>query len=190
MFRFLLSEACREEKVMPLNLAGKRAIVEEVATTFANASAVIAAEYAGLTVAEITELRIKARERSVKVQVVRNTLARLACKETEFECLQPALVGPVALVFSMEEASAGAKVVRDFLKGNDKLQVKAIALDGELLGKESLETVASLPTLEEARAMLVATLRAPATHLLRTLQAPTQELLRVMPEAAKKEDAA
>ena len=174
---------------MALKLAGKQAIVAEVANMFQQATSVAAAEYTGLTVSEVTELRNAARERRVVVRVVRNTLARRALVDTEYTCLEEALVGPLVLFFSMEESSSCAKVIRDFIKTNDKLKVKAIALDGALLAPNQLDAVASLPTLEEARAILVSTLRAPASHLLRTLQSPAQELLRVM-EAVGEKDAA
>ena len=175
---------------MPLNLAGKQEIVTEVSAMFNQAISVVAAEYCGLTVAETTGLRNSARQQNVKVRVVRNTLARRAVTGTNYECLVDALSGPLMLFFSMEEPSASAKLVRDFIKQHEKLAVKAIALDGELLPASQLDMVATLPTLDEARGILVSTLQAPATHLVRTLNSPAQELLRVMQAVGEKSAAA
>jgi large subunit ribosomal protein L10 len=163
-----------------LNLEGKKAIVADVASAFAQAASVAAAHYRGLTVEEITSLRNEARTRQVQVRVVRNTLARRAAEGTDFACMQEALVGPLVLFFSMEEPSACAKLIRDFSKEHEKLAVQAIALDGVLLGPEKLSHVASLPTLEESRGLLVATLQAPATHLARTLGGSAQEMQRTL----------
>jgi len=171
-----------------LNLDAKKAIVEDVAKVAAEAPSAIAAEYIGLTVAEMTELRNSAREAGVYLRVVRNTLARKAFENTNFECMRDGLVGPLVLAFSNEEPGSAARVVRDFAKGNDKLVVKLVVLEGELLDPSQLEKLASLPSLDEARAMLLGLLSAPLGMFVRTLAEPPAKLARVL--AAKRDKAA
>ena len=113
----------------------------------------IAAEYRGMTVAQVTELRAKARSQGVYVRVVKNTLAKRAVEGTEFACLQETLKGPLILAFSREDPGAAARVVKDFAKTNEKLVTKAVAIGGMLYGPADLERLASLPTLDQARAM-------------------------------------
>jgi len=115
-----------------LNLNAKKAIVEEIAGVAAEAPSAIAAEYHGLSVAQMTELRNAAREAGVYLRVVRNTLARRAFENTQFECMREGMVGPLVLAFSGDEPGSAARVVRDFAKENDKLVVKLVALDGNL----------------------------------------------------------
>jgi large subunit ribosomal protein L10 len=171
-----------------LNLDAKKAIVEDVANVAAEAPSAIAAEYIGLTVAEMTELRNSAREAGVYLKVVRNTLARKAFENTNFECMREGLVGPLVLAFSNEEPGSAARVVRDFAKGNDKLVVKLVVLEGELLDPSQLEKLASMPSLDEARAMLLGLLSAPLGTFVRTLAEPPAKLARVL--AAQRDKAA
>ncbi len=123
---------------MALRLDDKKTIVAEVAEIAKNATSAIAAQYSGLTVLQLTELRKNAREAGVQVRVVRNTLARRAFEGTSFACMQDELVGPLVLAFSKDEPGQGARVIRDFVKKCDKLLVKAIALDGQLLAASDL----------------------------------------------------
>ena len=106
---------------MPLNLEGKKALVEEVSAVAAKALSVVAAEYRGLTVAQMTDLRAKARASGVYMRVVKNTLARKALAGTAFESLGPTLKGPLVLAFSKDDPGAAARVIKDFAKANDKL---------------------------------------------------------------------
>ena len=173
---------------MSLNLDAKKAIVEDVAKIAAEAPSAIAAEYIGLTVAEMTKLRNSAREAGVYLKVVRNTLARRALDNTQFECMRDGLVGPLVLAFSNDEPGSAARVVRDFAKDNDKLVVKLVVLDGDLLDPSQLEKLASMPSLDEARAMLLGLLSAPLGTFVRTLAEPPAKLARVL--AAKRDKAA
>ncbi len=165
---------------MPLNLEGKKAIVAEVNQVAQSAMAAVVAEYRGLTVGEMTELRKKARESGVYVRVVRNTLARRAVEGTEFACMQEAFVGPLVFAFSQEEPSAAARLFRDFAKEHDKLKVTALALGGQLMGPEQLEAVAKLPTKEEALATLMSVMQAPIGKLARTLNEVPGKLVRTL----------
>ena len=163
---------------MALRLEDKKAIVAEVNEAAAGALSAVIADYRGLTVGEMTELRVKARETHVYVRVVRNTLARRAVAETEFECLTEAFTGPTLLALSIEDPGAAARLMKDFGKAHEKLEVTALAIGGELLGPEQLEAVSSLPTLDEARAMLMGTMLAPVTKLAQTLNEIPGKLVR------------
>lgn len=165
---------------MSLTFQQKQAVVSEVADVAANAQAAVAAEYIGLSVAQMTELRSKARASGVYVRVVKNTLAKRAIDGTSFECLRDSLQGPLLLVFSGEDPGAGARLVRDFAKDNDKLVTRAIAFAGQLRPAEDLSLLANLPTLDEARAQLLGLFKAPQTKLVRTLAEPAGQLVRVL----------
>lgn len=175
---------------MSLTLEQKKSVVAEVNAIAVSAQAAIAAEYAGLTVSQMTNLRVRARNAGVYVKVVKNTLARRALSGTNFECLQPKLSGPLVLVFSKEDPGAGARVVRDFLKDNQKLVPIAIAFGGALRGPEDLQVLATLPTLNEARSMLLGVFKAPATQLVRTLAEPAAQFVRVLAAYRDKQQAA
>jgi len=163
-----------------LSLDAKKAIVEEVNSIAAAAPSAIAAEYIGLTVTELTELRNAAREAGVYLKVVRNTLARRALENTQFECMRDNLVGPLLLVFSNDEPGSAAKVVRNFAKSNEKLEVKLISLDGNLLEPSEITKLANLPSLDEARSMLLGLLSSPLTKFVRTISEPPSKFARVL----------
>lgn len=165
---------------MPLTLEQKRVVVSEVSDVAKRAHSVIAAEYRGLTVEEMTQLRVAAREHNVSVRVVPNNLARRAVQDTDFACLQETLVGPLVLVFSQEEPGAGARVIGGFAKANKKLVVKQVAFGGKLLAPSELETLAKLPTREQALGMLLGVIKAPVTQLARTLAEPYARVVRVL----------
>lgn len=163
-----------------LTLDDKKAIVEEVAGIAAQAQSAIAADYRGLSVAEMTELRSRARAEGVRLRVVKNTLARRALEGTEFSCMQDGLVGPLVLAFSIDSPSSAARVFNDFAKEHDKLQVRVIALGGRLLAPSELKSLASLPTRDEAISLLMAVMKAPIEKLARTLAAPSTKLARTL----------
>ena len=165
---------------MGLSLDAKKAIVEEVNSVAAAAPSAIAAEYIGLTVTELTELRNAAREAGVYLKVVRNTLARRALENTQFECMRDNFVGPLLLVFSNDEPGSAAKVVRNFAKSNEKLEVKLISLDGNLLEPSEITKLANLPSLDEARSMLLGLLSSPLTKFVRTISEPPSKFARVL----------
>lgn len=165
---------------MVLKLDDKKAIVNEVSDVAKQAVSLIAAEYSGLTVAQLTSLRKTARETGVYVRVVRNTLARKALEGTQFACMQDELVGPLLLAFSKDHPGAAARIFRDFVKDNEKLKVKALALDNQLLPASGLNTLANLPTREEGIAQLMSVMQAPITKLVRTLAEPHAKLVRTI----------
>ena len=165
---------------MPLSIEAKRELVEEVSRVAASAQSAVAAEYSGLSVAEMTELRVQARKSDVYVKVVKNTLAKRAVEGTDFECLRPSLTGPLVLAFSREDPGSAARVIKAFAKDHEKLRTVAVALGGELYSAADLDRVASLPTLDEARAKLLGTLMAPMSQLVRTLAEPAAMLARTL----------
>jgi len=165
---------------MPLSIDAKRALVDEVSQVAASAHSAVAAEYRGLTVGEMTELRVAARNADVYLKVVKNTLAKRAIEGTAFECMQSSLKGPLVLAFSREDPGAAARVIKGFAKDHDKLITVALALGGELYSAADLDRVASLPTLDEARAQLLGTLQAPLSQFVRTLAEPAAMLARTL----------
>lgn len=171
---------------MALRLEDKKQVVSEVAAVAADAHSVIAAEYTGLTVEELTDLRKKARDDGVYLRVVKNTLARRAFEGTDYECMREGLVGPLVLAFSQEDPGAAARVLSDFSKDNEKLNVKLISLGGELLDASELKRLASLPTYDQAISMLMALMKAPVEKLARTLNEVPGKLVRTV--AAVRDD--
>ena len=165
---------------MPLNMTEKKAIVADVNSIAAKSVSAVVAHYEGLTVDEMTEFRDKARNSGVYLRVVRNTLARRAVEETDFVCIKETLTGPVVLAFSLEEPSAAARLVRDFCKEHEKLQVKALVVSGKLLAADQLKAIADLPTYDEAVAMLMSVMQAPISKFVRTLSAVPTKLVRTV----------
>lgn len=165
---------------MALNLEDKKALVAEVAEVAARAQSVVAAEYRGLTVGQMTELRAKARKQGVYMRVVKNTLARKALAGTSFESVGPKLKGPLVLAFSKDDPGAAARVVKDFAKSNEKLVATLVSLGGQVLPGGELDKVASLPTREQALSMLLGVLKAPIQKLVGTLAAPASQLARTL----------
>lgn len=156
---------------MALKLEDKKLVVEEVSALMAKTVAMVVAEYRGLTVEQMTNLRSKARENDVVVRVVKNTLARKALAGTPFEDLTDTLVGPVVLAFSTNELSAAARVAKDFKKQNDAFVVKALSIGSGALDVNQLDAIAALPTYDEAIGKLMYVMKAPVEKLARTLAA-------------------
>ncbi|HEC00012.1 MAG TPA: 50S ribosomal protein L10 [Thiotrichales bacterium] len=165
---------------MALTLEEKKTVVAEVAEVASSALSAVAAEYRGLTVDEMTELRKQARDGGVYLRVVKNTLARRAVQGTEFECIAEGLVGPLLLAFSQEDPGSAARVIKDFAKEHEKLQVRFVAVGGEMLPANDIERLASLPTREQALSMLMAVMKAPVEKLARTLNEVPGKLVRTV----------
>ncbi|MGB6486738.1 MAG: 50S ribosomal protein L10 [Steroidobacteraceae bacterium] len=165
---------------MALNLEDKKALVAEVAEVAAKAQSVVAAEYRGLTVGQMTELRSKARAQGVYMRVVKNTLARKAFAGTAFEPVGPKLKGPLVLAFSKDDPGAAARLVKDFAKANEKLVATLVSLGGQVLPGGDLEKVASLPTRDQALSMLLGVLKAPIQKFVATLAASPAKLVRTL----------
>jgi large subunit ribosomal protein L10 len=173
-----------------LKLDQKQAIVAEVNEAAGKALSAVVADYRGLTVTQLTELRAKARNSGVYVKVIRNTLAKRAVEGTEHECLQSALVGPTLVAFSQEEPGAAARLLKEYAKLFEKLEVKALSIGGVLLGADQLDRVATLPTRDEALSLLMAVLQAPITKLARTLNEVPGKLVRTLAAIRDQKEAA
>ncbi len=165
---------------MPLNLEQKKAVVAEVAEVAGSALSAIAAEYRGLTVEEMTELRVKARESGVYLRVVKNSLVRRAVEGTEFACMQDELTGPLVFAFSQEDPGSAARVIKDFAKEHKKLEVRIVALGGKLLQPSDIDALAKMPTYEQSISMLMAVMKAPVEKLARTLNEVPGKLVRTV----------
>lgn len=176
---------------MAIGLEDKKAIVAEVNEAAGGALSVVLADYRGVTSNGMGALRKLAREQNVYLRVVRNTLAKRAVEGTEFECIQSVLVGPTILAFSMEDPGAAARILKDFAKENDKFEIKALAVGGELLGAEHIDRLAKLPTREQALGMLASVIQAPITKLVRTFNDIPGRVVRVVAAVRdQKKDAA
>ncbi len=176
---------------MPLNLDDKKAIVAEVNETAAQALSLVVADARGVDVNDMNALRTKARAENVELRVIRNTLAKRAFAETDYACVEDVLVGPSLFAFSMEDPGAAARLFKDFAKANDSFEVKALSVSGQLLGKDQIDVLANLPTLEQALGMLASVTLAPVTKLVRTLnEVPTKVTRVVAAVKTQKEEAA
>ena len=165
---------------MALSLEEKKAVVSEVAEIAAAAHSAVAAEYRGLTVGEMTELRARARDGGVYLRVVKNTLAKRAVEGTEFECMQDGLTGPQQLAFSQEEPGAAARLVKDFAKEHDRLVPRLVAFGGKMLDASDLDRLAKMPTRDQAISLLMAVMKAPTEKLVRTLNEVPGKLVRTV----------
>ena len=175
---------------MPLSLNEKMAVVAEVAEVARSASSVIAAEYRGLNVAEMTEFRRQARAAGVHVRVVPNNLAKRAVESTDFECMREGLSGPLVLAFARDDPGSAARVVRDYRRTNQKLEVRLVAFGGRLVDPADIDNLANLPTYDEAIARLMAVLKAPVTKLVRTLAEPHTRLARALDAIRQQKESA
>lgn len=174
---------------MTLKLKDKKVIVADVAKIAKTALSAVAAGYRGLTVAEMTELRAQARGEKVYLRIIRNTLARIAVENTEFSCFKEALTGPLFLAFSLEDPGAAARLLRDFAKKHEKLEIKFLSIGGKLLGSEQLADLANLPNREQALAILMSALQSSILKLARTMAEPYAKLTRVVAAIRDKKQA-
>ena len=173
---------------MTLSLAAKKAVVKEVTEVASKAISAVVADYRGLSVNQMTQLRAKARKTGVYLRVVPNTLTRRAFEKTEFACLSDLLVGPLFVALSLESPGDAARLLKEFAKTFEKLEVKALAVGGKTYGVEHLDAIASLPTRDEAIAKLMYVMKAPIEKFVRTLAEPPAKLVRAL--AAIKEQKA
>ena len=176
---------------MAIRLADKQQIVSEVNQAASSALSAVLADYRGVTVEDMTALRKNARENKVYLRVVRNTLLKRAVADTEFECIQGVLVGPTILAFSQEDPGAAARVLKDFAKENDDFEIKALSVGGQLMDASQIDVLAKLPTLDQARSMLMSVMLAPVTKLARTMnEVPSKVTRAVAAVRDQKQDAA
>lgn len=174
---------------MALNLTQKQEVVAELANVASSAHSLVAAEYAGLTVSQLTDLRKKARESGVFVKVAKNTLVSRAVEGTEYQCVVDALVGPLLYAFSEEDPGAAGRLIKDFAKANDKLVPKLVSVGGQMYPGTHVDVLASLPTRDQALGMLLSVMVQPATMLVRVMAEPATQVTRVIQQAGEKQAA-
>jgi large subunit ribosomal protein L10 len=168
------------ERLMPLTFEEKKQVVERVNAVASHAVSAAVAENTGLNAAEMTSLRVKARNAKMFLKVIPNKLAKRALKDTDFSCLEEKLVGPILLIFSNDEPGAPAKLVAEFIKTNEKLKVKALAIGSNAYEAVDLERIASLPSKPEAISRLLCVIKEPITQFVRTLAEPHAKLVRTI----------
>ena len=175
---------------MAIGLEDKKAIVAEVNETATSALSLVIADSRGVTVDGMSALRKTARENQVTLRVVRNTLAKRALEGTEFECVNDSLVGPSLFGFSMQDPGAAARIFKDFAKQNEKFEVKALAVSGQMLGADQLDVLAKLPTRDQALSMLMSVMKAPVTKLVQTMNEVPGKLVRTLAAVRDQKEAA
>jgi large subunit ribosomal protein L10 len=167
----------------------KAAAIAALHRTLQETQLVVVTHQLGLTVAEVTNLRGKMRAAGAGFKVTKNRLARIALKGTQFEGIDDLFTGPTAIAFSRDPVAA-AKVVADFAKSNDKLQIVGAGLGNQVLNAEGVKALATLPSLDTLRAQFIGLLNTPATRIAGVLQAPGGQIARVLSAYAKKDEAA
>ena len=165
---------------MALQLEQKQSIVADVHAAAGNALSAVIADHRGVTVAQMTDLRRRARESGVYLRVVRNTLLKRAVVGTDYECLTEIATGPTMLAFSNEDPGSAARLLKQASRDIEELDVKAVSIGGQLLPAEDIDRVASLPTGDEALAMLMSVMQAPVAKLVRTLMDVPGKLTRTL----------
>ena len=180
LFKRLETVKFSEVIKVTIGLEDKKQIVSEVNQAANSALSAVLADYHGVDVADMTALRKTARENKVYLRVVRNTLLKMAVAETEFECIQEVLVGPTILAFSQEDPGAAARVLKDFAKENKEFEIKALSIGGKLMEANQIDVLAKLPTLDQARSMLMGVMLAPVTKLARTVNEVPSKVTRAV----------
>lgn len=175
---------------MAMSFQAKQAMVAEVSDVATRAHSAVLAEYRGLTAGQMDQLRTQARHGGAYMKVIKNSLAKLAIKGTDYECMADVFAGPVILGFSLEDPGSAARVMSDFAKSNDALKVTAISFNGQLLPGEQLDRLAKLPTRDEALAQLMRAMKAPIDKLARTTREPVAKTARAVAAVRDQKQAA
>jgi large subunit ribosomal protein L10 len=153
---------------LSLNLEEKKAIVAEVSAHVANAQAIIIAEYRGIEVSQMTQLRAKTRESGIYFRVIKNSLVRRAVVDTPYAELAKHMVGPLAYGISADPVAA-AKVLHEFSKNNEKFMIKVGAMGERVMSREEITALAALPSRAELLSKLLGTMQAPIAKFVQTL---------------------
>ena len=173
-----------------LNISQKKDLVERLSKQLAETEITLLVDYKGLTVLQVTELRAKLREAGVQMAVVKNTLLRRAAEGTDTALMADLFKGPNAIVMSKDDPVAPAKILVDFVKDNEKLEIKGAALAGKLLGEEEIKQLAKMPSKEELLAKLVYTINAVPTNLVNVLSGVPRAFVNVLNAVKDQKDAA
>lgn len=166
---------------MALDLKNKKNIVEEVSNLIINSSSIIIANYQGISVNEINDLRAKAKEKGIFLRVIRNTLSRIAFKNTKIaKSIKNILLGPLILGFSQSELGDVARLFKDFTKSCNKFTIKAISIDGKILTADHLDILAELPTHNEILIKLLTIIKKPVINLTNLISEPHSRIIRLL----------
>ncbi|MBA3486928.1 MAG: 50S ribosomal protein L10 [Lysobacter sp.] len=174
---------------MALSLTQKQEVVAELAEVAGKAHSLVAAEYAGLTVGQLTSMRKKARESGVFLKVAKNTLVSRAVEGTDYANIQDSLTGPLLFAFSQEDPGAAGRLIKEFAKASDKLKPRLVSLGGQMYPGTHVDVLASLPTRDQALSMLLNVMSQPATMLVRVLAEPGTQVVRVINAAGQQQAA-
>jgi len=174
---------------LPLTRSHKNQIIEQYVDLLQTSQGLFLADYRGLSVKELQQLRRQARNAGGRVRVVKNTLFRIALKRSGQPMPDEALVGPVLVGFATEEPSLVAKAFVEFAKNAPHFKIKGGILDGAVLSTEDVEAIAKLPPMEILRSQLIATIEAPMSNLLRLINAPMREIAQVLKARSEREEA-
>ena len=163
-----------------LSKSEKERIVGEIKEVATNASSLVISDARGLKVSELSEVRQKATQSGIHIQVIKNSLAKLAFEGTDFGCSDEVLVGPSLFAFSFEEPGAAAKLLKTYAKNFDNLDIKALVVEGQLLDGSQIDILASLPSKDEAYGLIANVLQAPVTKFATLLNEVPSKLARVL----------
>lgn len=165
---------------MALSIEDKKQAIVELSEIAASAKSAIVLDYHGVGVNQMTSLRRQARAQNIYMRVVKNNLARRALANTQYACLAEYLSGPTMFAFSIDDPAAAARIINDFRNEAENLEVKLIALDGELRDTSELKKLATMPTYEQSISLLMAMIKAPLEKLVRTIKAPVTQAVRTI----------
>jgi len=163
-----------------LNRTSKEQLVAELSAKLARVKAAFVADYRGLTVEEANELRSKLREAGVEYQVVKNTLLRLAIRDTDNACLEQFLQGPTAIAMAEDDPVAPAKVLSEFAKANEKFELKGGVLEGKVLDLDGIKALSDLPSREVLLGKMLGSINAPVSNFVGVLAAVPRSLVQVL----------
>lgn len=179
-----------EDRKMPMRIDDKKVAVQELKDVANKATSAVAADYHGASVTELTKLRKDARDTSVHLKIIRNTLAKKALTDTKFSCFEDLLVGPTMLAFSLEDPTSAAKLVNDFTKVNSKFAVKGLSLGDSLLELSKLSAIANMPSRDQALAQLAGLLNAPMSQFVTILNQVPSKLVRTLQAVKEQKESA
>ena len=160
--------------------AEKAASVADITARLKTSSTAVLADYRGMTVGQMRELRSKLRDGNIEMMVVKNTLARRAAKAAGYEPLGAELVGPIAMLFAADDVSAPARILNDYIKATRKMVIKGGLLEGQVIKAEAVTELADLPSREVLLSRLLGAMQAPLASLASVLQAPLSKFARTL----------
>ena len=170
--------------------AEKAATVAEITTRLKASSTAVLADYRGMTVGQMRDLRSKLRDGNIEMMVVKNTLARRAAKAAGYEPLSAELVGPIAMLFAADDVSAPARILDDYIRANRKMVIKGGLLEGQVIKADTVTELADLPSREVLLSRLLGAMQAPLGNLASVLQAPMTKLARTLDAVRSQKESA